>query len=104
MTLHSRFLIGFPLNNDDNEQWKRSDESFLPNGNFALVTNEKLLKLEELANAAHDPKLHDLYRAVNHYAQLAKKNNEYILWKYDAKQEGLVLALKQNLNGMFYYG
>ncbi len=83
---------------------KRADETLLPNGNFSLVTHEKLLKLKELAEAAHDPKLNDLYRAVNHYVQMAKKNNEYVLWKYDANQEGLVLVLKQNLNGILYYG
>ncbi|CAF0769916.1 unnamed protein product [Rotaria sordida] len=108
VTMNIQFLIGVPLINDDdyynNERSKRFDQTFLPNGNFSLVTKEKLIKLQELANVVHDPKLHDLYRAVNHYAQMAKKNNEYVLWKYDANQEGLVLVLKQNLNGILYYG
>ncbi|CAF3354227.1 unnamed protein product [Rotaria socialis] len=108
LTIHVQFLIGLPLINDDethsDQKSRRSDEPLLPNGNFSLVTNEKLLKLQELADAVHDPKLHDLYRAVNHYVQMAKKNNEYVLWKYDANQEGLVLVLKQNLNGILYYG
>ncbi|CAF1934725.1 unnamed protein product [Rotaria magnacalcarata] len=108
LTIHIQFLVGLPLMNDDetysDQNSKRSDEPLLPNGNFSLVTKEKLLKLQELADAVHDPKLHDLYRAVNHYVQMAKKNNEYVLWKYDANQEGLVLVLKQNLNGILYYG
>jgi hypothetical protein len=106
LAIHIHFLIGLPLIDEDDNHGniKRSDENFLPNGNFSLVTNEKLLKLKELADAVHDPKLNDLYRAVNHYAQMAKKNNEYVLWKYDANQEGLVLILKQNLNGILYYG
>ncbi|CAF2986691.1 unnamed protein product [Rotaria sp. Silwood2] len=108
VAMNIQFIIGLPLidsdDNYNNERLKRSDETLLPNGNFSLVTKEKLLKLQELANAVHDPKLHDLYRAVNHYVQMAKKNNEYVLWKYDANQEGLVLVLKQNLNGILYYG
>lgn len=98
--------MGLPFLDEDNpnESSKRSEESFLPNGNFSLVTHEKLLQLKELADAAHDPKLHELYRAVNHYLQIAQKNNEYVLWKYDAQHEGLVLVLKQNLNGILYYG
>jgi hypothetical protein len=99
-------LFGLPLIEEENSNYKikRADDTSLPNGNFSLVTNEKLLKLKELADAVHDPKLHDLYRAVNHYVQMARKNNEYVLWKYDANQEGLVLVLKQNLNGILYYG
>ncbi|CAF1040281.1 unnamed protein product [Rotaria sp. Silwood1] len=108
LAVNIQFLIGLPLidgdDNYNNERLKRSDESLLPNGNFSLVTNEKLLKLQELANVVQDSKLQDLYRAVNHYVQMAKKNNEYVLWKYDANQEGLVLVLKQNLNGILYYG
>jgi hypothetical protein len=107
LAIHIHFLIGLPLIDDDdnnNGRIKRSDEGFLPNENYSLVTTEKLLKLNELAESVHDPKLHDLYRAVNHYVQMAKKNNEYVLWKYDANQEGLVLILKQNLNGILYYG
>ncbi len=105
LTIHIRFLIGLPLIDDDKTgRMKRSDEKLLPDGNFSLVTNEKLLKLKELADAAQDSKLNDLYRAVNHYVQTAKKNNEYVLWKYDANQEGLVLLLKPNLNGILYYG
>jgi len=106
LTLRIHYSFGLPLidENDHNEKIKRSDDVFLPNENFSLVTNEKLLKLKELADAVHDPKLDDLYRAVNHYFQMARKNNEYVLWKYDATQEGLVLMLKQNLNGILYYG
>jgi len=107
LAIHIQFLIGLPINDDDNnynEKNKRADETFLPNENFSLVTTEKLLKLKAFADGVHDPKLHDLYRAVNHYVQMAKKNNEYVLWKYDANQEGLVLILKQNLNGILYYG
>ncbi|CAF1351986.1 unnamed protein product [Adineta ricciae] len=103
LVVHVHYLFGLPVM-DEVEQSKRSDETLLPNGNFTLVTNEKLQKLKEVAEAAHDPKLHDLYRAVNHYVQIARKNNEYVLWKYDANQEGLVLVLKQNLNGILYYG
>jgi hypothetical protein len=106
LAVYINYLTALPLNAQDNfnEKSKRSDETFLPNGNLSLVTDEKLSKLKELANVIHDPKLHDLYRAVNHYVQLAQKNNEYVLWKYDANQEGLVLVLKQNLNGILYYG
>jgi len=107
LAIHIQFLIGLPIIDDDddhNEKIKRSDENFLPNGNFSLVTSEKLIKLKEFADSLNDPKLHDLYRAVNHYVKMAKKNNEYVLWKYDANQEGLVLILKQNLNGILYYG
>ncbi|CAF0841075.1 unnamed protein product [Adineta ricciae] len=103
LAAHVHYLFGLPVMDED-EHSKRSDETLLPNGNFTLVTNEKLQKLKEVAEAAHDPKLHDLYRAVNHYVQIARKNNEYVLWKYDANQEGLVLVLKQNLNGILYYG
>jgi hypothetical protein len=106
LTVHVHYLFGLPLIDEDNhdEKIKRSDDALLPNGNFSLVTNEKLLKLKELADTIHDPKLDDLYRAVNHYVHIARKNNEYVLWKYDATQEGLVLILKQNLNGILYYG
>ena len=105
MTMHIQFSLGKPLIDDDShETAKRSEEDFLPNSNLQLVTNEKLMKLKELAESVHDSKLTDLYRAVNHYVQMAKKNNEYVLWKYDANQEGLVLVLKQNLNGILYYG
>lgn len=97
-------LSGLPLIDDSHDEFKRSDDEFLPNNNLQLVTNEKLMKLKELAESVHDPRLTDLYRAVNHYVQMAKKNNEYVLWKYDANQEGLVLVLKQNLNGILYYG
>ena len=98
--------MALPLIDEENfhENNKRAEDSFLPNGNFSLVTNEKLLQLKELANAIQDPKLQDLYRAVNHYVQIAQKNNEYVLWKYDAQHEGLVLVLRQNLNGILYYG
>lgn len=106
ITLHINGLMAIPLMIEENfhENFKRSEESFLPNGNFSLVTNEKLLQLKELANAIHDPKLQDLYQAVNHYVQIAQRNNEYVLWKYDAQHEGLVLVLRQNLNGILYYG
>lgn len=108
LAIQIHFLIGLPLVNDDDDghfgKMKRADENLLPNGNFSVVTTEKLHKLKQLADAVHDPKLNDLYRAVNHYVQMAKKNNEYVLWKYDANQEGLVLVLKQNLNGILYYG
>lgn len=105
LAIQIHFLIGLPYMDDgDFSKMKRADETLLPNGNFSVVTNEKLLKLKQLADAVHDPKLQDLYRAVNHYVQMAKKNNEYVLWKYDANQEGLVLVLKQNLNGILYYG
>lgn len=99
--------IAIPLvsNSDDNTaKVKRSEDGLLPSANFSVVNQEKLLKLKELADAADDPKLKDLYRAVNHYVQMAKKNNEYVVWKYDANEEGLVLVLKQNLNGILYYG
>ena len=88
LAVHVHILFGLPLtDNVDTSaaKSKRSEESLLPNANFAVVTSEKLLKLKELADAANDPKLHDLYRAVNHYVQMAKKNNEYVLWKYDAE-------------------
>ena len=107
LTVQIHFLIGLPFMDDGDENFgkmKRADEDLLPNANFSVVTTEKLLKLKQLADTVHDPKLHDLYRAVNHYVQMAKKNNEYVLWKYDANQEGLVLVLKQNLNGILYYG
>ncbi|CAF2510333.1 unnamed protein product [Rotaria sp. Silwood2] len=104
--VHIHCLFGLPLIDDDEHdvKIKRSDSTLLPNEIFSLVTDEKLLKLKELADIAHDSKLHDLYRAVNHYVQMARKNNEYVLWKYDTNQEGLVLTLKQNLNGILYYG
>ncbi|UJR21032.1 hypothetical protein I4U23_024132 [Adineta vaga] len=106
LTVHVHYLCGLPVADEEeqNNQFKRSDDTLLPNGNYTLVTNEKLQKLKEVADAVHDPKLHELYRAVNHYVQIARKNNEYVLWKYDANQEGLVLVLKQNLNGILYYG
>ena len=104
LTAHIACLFGTPVINDDIEQYKRSDDELLPNGSFSLVTNEKLLTLKELAEAADDPKLKELFRAVNHYVQIARKNHEYVLWKYDINQEGLVLVLKQNLNGILYYG
>jgi hypothetical protein len=109
LAVHIHFLAGLPLVDDDDDNnnmkiFKRSDETLLPNGKYSLVTNEKLLKLKELANTVHDPKLNDLYLAVNHYVQMAKKNNEHVEWKYDANQEGLVLILKPNLNGILYYG
>lgn len=98
-------LISLPLVDDEySGNVKRADNTFLPNGNFSLVTNDKLLKLKELADAAHDPKVHSLFRVVNHYVQMAKKNHEYVLWKYDPNEKGFVLALKQNLNGILYYG
>jgi hypothetical protein len=105
--IHIHLLIGLPLKDDDddnNNKLKRSDGSLFPNGNFTIVTNEKLLQLKELADVVHDPKLLDLYRAVNHYVQLARKNNEYALWKYDADQKGLVLILKPTVNGILHYG
>ncbi len=104
--MHIDYLSGLPLVDADkyDEKFKRADDTFLPNGTFTLVTDEKLHKLKELADAVHDPKLDDLYRAVNHYVQMARKNNEYVLWKYDTNQEGLVLILKQNLNRILYYG
>jgi len=106
LAVHIHYLYGLPVIDEDNqiEKTKRSDDTLLPNGNFSLVTNEKLSKLKELADAVHDPKLNDLYRAVSHYVHMARKNNEYVVWKYDANQEGLVLMLKQNLNGILYYG
>ncbi len=105
MVIHIHYLSGLPLIDEEihDGKLKRSDDS-LPNGNFSLVTNEKLNKLKELADSVHDPKLSDLYRAVSHYVHMARKNNEYVVWKYDANQEGLVLMLKQNLNGILYYG
>jgi len=106
LAVHIHYLVGLPLIEEDShdEKFKRSDDTLLPNGNYSLITDEKLQKLKELADAVHDPKLHDLYRAVNHYVKMARKNNEYVVWKYDANQEGLVLVLKQNLNGILYYG
>jgi hypothetical protein len=110
LTVHVYNLFSLPtIDNDEDDDRvetlsQRSQETLLPNGNFSLVTNEKLLKLKELAETMHDPKLQDLFHAVQHYVQMARKNNEYVLWKYDANQEGLVLALKQNLNGILYYG
>ncbi|CAF1255462.1 unnamed protein product [Rotaria sordida] len=104
--VHIHCLLGLSLANDDeyDVKSKRSDSSLLPNEKFSLVTEEKLFKLKELADVAHDSKLHDLYRAVHHYFQMAQKNKEYVLWKYDTNQEGLVLTVKQNLNGILYYG
>jgi hypothetical protein len=105
LTIHVRLLLGLPVIVEDTEdKIHRSEDEFLPNGTLSLVTNEKLIKLKDLADAVHDPKLQDLYRAVKHYVQMARQNNEYVLWKYDASQEGLVLVLKQNLNGILYYG
>jgi hypothetical protein len=103
LAAHIQNIFSAPVVHD-NENVKRSDETLLPGDSFSHVTNEKLLKLKELANAVHDPKLNDLYRAVDHYVHIARKNNEYVLWKYDANQEGLVLTLKPNLNGILYYG
>ena len=90
--------------NHHQDYFRRSIDSILPTSNFSLVTEEKLSKLKEIGNSISDPKLLNLYRAVSHYFQMARKNNEYVLWKYDPTQEGLVLALKQNLNGILYYG
>ena len=108
LAIQFHYLVGLPaIDIDENDQMhevKRSDEGLLPNENFSPVTKEKLQKLKELATTNHDPKLNDLYRAVSHYVQMARKNNEYVLWKYDDSQEGLVLVLKQNLNGILYYG
>ena len=83
---------------------KRLDSALLPNAHFSVVTDEKLLELRELAGKIQDPTLRELYDVVQHYVQLARKNGEHVLWKYDAAQEGLVLVLKQNLNGILYYG
>lgn len=107
LAIHVHYLVGLPVVDEEiaDEQSKRTAEAaFLPNANFSLVTPEKLGKLKELAATIHDPKLQELYKAVHHYVQMARKNNEYVLWKYDANQEGLVLVLKQNLNGILYYG
>lgn len=105
MTIHVQLLLGQPaVAANTEEKILRAEDNFLPNGTLSLVTNEKLIKLKDLADAVHDPKLHDLYRAVKHYVHMARQNNEYVLWKYDANQEGLVLVLKQNLNGILYYG
>ena len=108
-TIRIQFLIALSSLADYNEYYgnkksKRFNEDFLPNGKFSVVTNEKLIKLQEFVNAVHDPKLYDLYRAVSHYVHMAKKNHEYVLWKYDANQGGLVLILKQDRNGILYYG
>ena len=60
-----RFSVGGPLpTNVQNQKSKRSDEEFLPDENFSLVTDEKLILLKDLVEATHDPKLHDLYDAV----------------------------------------
>jgi len=106
LAAHLQYIFGVPVGheNDASENMKRSDEKLLPSADFSLVTNEKLLKLKELASVVHDPKLNDLYRAVDHYVHIARKNNEHVMWKYDANQEGLVLTLKPNLNGILYYG
>ncbi|CAF3391005.1 unnamed protein product [Rotaria socialis] len=99
-------LFGLPLIDISRNvgRIKRSDDKLLPNENFSLVTDEKLVRLQQLADSAHDPKLYDLYRVVNHYVEMARRNREHVLWKYDTNQEGLVLVLKQNLNGILYYG
>ena len=102
--IHVHVLTSIPINSDSFDLVKRSDDTFFPNENFTLITNEKLQQLKDLANVIHDPKLHDLYRTVSHYVQLARKNNEYVLWKYDANEGGIVLSLKPNLNGILYYG
>ena len=105
LTIHARFLLGSPIIDEKvDEKNHPSADDFLPGETFSLVTNEKLAKLKDLADAVHDPKFQDLYRAVDHYVKMARKNNEYVLWKYDSHQEGLVLVLKQNLNGILYYG
>ncbi|UJR28482.1 hypothetical protein I4U23_009720 [Adineta vaga] len=102
--IHIQLSMGMPLKTDNVQRLKRSDDTFLPNDKFALITNEKLQKLKQFADLIHDPKLLDLYNAVNHYVQSANKNNEHVLWKYDANQEGLVLSLQPNLSGILYYG
>ncbi|CAF1668448.1 unnamed protein product [Adineta ricciae] len=102
--IHIHALTSVPVSSDSGNMVKRSDHTFFPNENFALITNEKLLQLKDLADAIDDSKLHELYRTVNHYVQLARKNNEYVLWRYDANEGGIVLSLKPNLNGILYYG
>ena len=108
LAIHYHYSLGLPaVGTDEDDQAnkvKRSKEGLLPGSNFSPVTKEKLEELKELARTVQDPKLNDLYLAVSHYVQMARKNNEYVLWKYDTNQEGLVLVLKQNLNGILYYG
>ena len=65
LTIHVRLLLGLPaIAQDTEEKIHHPEDNFLPNGTLALVTTEKLTKLKDLADAVHDPKLHDLYRAV----------------------------------------
>lgn len=108
LVLLTRFYCTFglpPFDVDEYfEKMKRSDNKFIPDENLSLVTEEKLMRLKEVAETAHDRKVLDLYRIVNHYVEMARRNHEYLLWKYDKDQESLVLVLKQNLNGILYYG
>ena len=83
---------------------KRLDNALLPTAHFSVVTDDKLLELGELTRKIQDPALRELYDIVQHYVQLARKVGSHVLWKYDAAQEGLVLVLKQNLDGIMYYG
>ena len=102
--IHIHALTSIPVSSSSGNILKRSDDTFFPNENFTLITNEKLIQLKGLADVIDDSKLHELYRTVNHYVQLARKNNEYVLWRYDANEGGIVLSLKPNLSGILYYG
>ena len=107
LAIDIQILSGLPLATDedlDSDKAKRADEKYFPDEDLSLVTEEKLHKLREFADATRDPKLYELYDAVSHYVHVARNNKEYVLWKYDANQEGLVLVLKKNLNGILYYG
>ena len=107
MAIDIQILFGLPLatgNDLESVRAKRGDEKYFPDENLSMVTEEKLLKLKEFADANRDPKLYELYDAVSHYVHVAHNNKEYVLWKYDADKEGLVLVLKKNLNGILYYG
>lgn len=101
---HESHALSIVDHDEQLNNYRRSNDGFLPGPDFSIVTNEKLSKLKELADKIQDPKLFNLYQAVQRCVQLARKNDEHVLWKYDNKQEGLVLILKKNLNGILYYG
>ena len=98
----------FSLSLNDNQSYgaqsQRWGDAFLPSKDFSIVTNKKLTNLRALAETMRDTELLELHDAINHYVQIARQNNEYVLWKYDINLGGLVLGLKKNSSRILYYG
>ncbi|CAF0747202.1 unnamed protein product, partial [Didymodactylos carnosus] len=101
---HSRDIDIHPSSDSSSSTDLLIQAELIPVENFSVVTEKVLEKLKYLAMKSNDEKLRELYNVVNHYVQYANNNNEYVLWMYDPNKEGLVLILKQFLNGILYYG